>query len=158
VHQVSLRETVAECPDIDTLKQVTSEAKYLSRYLESAVQVQALSEGNLNLEAALEEALRLGCLNSAADLVNQAAQMEQLVTKLHATWRRINQLSDRLYVDTGASTPNLRSMLSCLDRLGGDAIEVTIGDPKGDSWSRQIRVKIEDDRAEETPLAVGAWE
>jgi hypothetical protein len=112
----------------------------------------------LNLEAALEEALRLGCLNSAADLVNQAAQMEQLVTKLHATWRRINQLSDRLYVDTGASTPNLRSMLSCLDRLGGDAIEVTIGDPKGDSWSRQIRVKIEDDREEETPLAVGAWE
>jgi hypothetical protein len=158
VHQVSLRETVADCPDVDTLKQVTSEAKYLSRYLESAVQVQALSEGNLNLEAALEEALRLGCLNSAADLVNQAAQMEQLVTKLHATWRRINQLSDRLYVDTGASTPNLRSMLSCLDRLGGDAIEVTIGDPKGDSWSRQIRVKIEDDREEATPLAIGAWE
>ncbi len=157
-HQVSLRDTVAECPDVDTLKQVTAEAKYLSRYLESAAQVQVLSEGNLDLEAALEEALRLGCLNSTADLVNQAAQMEQLVTKLHATWRRINQLTDRLYVDTGASTPNLRSMLNSLDRLSGESIEVTIGDPKGEGWSRQIRVKIEDDRETEAPLDVGAWE
>lgn len=157
-HQVSLRDAVAETPDVDTLKQVTAEARYLARYLESATQVQALSEGNLDLEVALEEALRLGCLNSTADLVNQAAQMEQLVVKLHATWRRINQLTDRLYVDTGASTPNLRSMLSCLDRLGGESITMTIGDGKGEGWSREIRLKIEDDRADEAPLDTGAWE
>ncbi|MFM2429505.1 MAG: hypothetical protein RLZZ511_718 [Cyanobacteriota bacterium] len=157
-HQASLRDSVSESPDVDTLKQVTAEARYLARYLESATQVQALSEGNLNMEAALEEALRLGCLNSAADLVNQAAQMEQLVAKLHATWRRMNQLSDRLYVDTGASTPNLRSMLSSLDRLSGEAINVTIGDSKGEGWSRQITVKIEDDREDEPGLETGAWE
>ncbi|MBE9033121.1 hypothetical protein IQ266_25620 [filamentous cyanobacterium LEGE 11480] len=158
VHQVSLRDTVEECPDVDTLKQVTAEARYLARYLESATQVQVLANSNLDLETALEEALRLGCLNSTADLVNQAAQMEQLVTKLHATWRRINQLTDRLYVDTGASTPHLRSMLSSLERLSGESIDVTIGDPTGEGWSREIRVKIEDDREDEAPVETGDWE
>jgi hypothetical protein len=148
IHQVSLREAVADSPDVDTLKQVTAEAKYLARYLESANQVRVLSEANLNLESALEEALRLGCLNSTAELVNQAAQMEQLVAKLYSTWRRINQLSDRLYVDTGASTPHLRSMLNSLDCLAGEAVAVTIGDPKQEGWSRNIRLKIEDDREE----------
>jgi hypothetical protein len=157
IHQVSLREAVEESPDVDTLKQVTAEAKYLARYLESAVQVRALSEGNLNLESALEEALRLGCLNSTAELVNQAAQMEQLIAKLYGTWRRMSQLTDRLYVDTGASTPNLRSLLNSLDRLSGESVEVSIGDPKREGWSRQIRLKIEDDREADEPLEVGAW-
>jgi hypothetical protein len=148
IHQVSLREAVADSPDVDTLKQVTAEAKYLARYLESANQVRVLSAANLNLESALEEALRLGCLNSTAELVNQAAQMEQLVAKLYSTWRRINQLSDRLYIDTGASTPYLRSMLNSLDCLAGETVAVTIGDPKQEGWSRYIRLKIEDDREE----------
>jgi hypothetical protein len=158
VHQASLRDAVEENPDVDTLKQVTSEAKYLARYLESAIQVQALSEGNLDLEAALEESLRLGCLNSTADLVNQAALMEQLVAKLHSTWRRIGQLADRLYVDTGASTPHLRAMLNSLDRLSGESVTVTIGDAQGEGWSRTIRLKIEDDRAEDQPIDVGEWQ
>jgi hypothetical protein len=158
IHQVALREAVAENPDMDTLKQVTAEAKYLARYLESAQQVKRLSETNLDLEQALEEALRLGCLNSTAELVNQAAQMEQLIAKLYGTWRRINQLSDRLYVDTGASTPHLRAMLTALEVLTGESMEITLGDPEGGGWSRQIRLKIEDDRPDDAPLEVGQWE
>ncbi len=158
IHQVALREAVAENPDMDTLKQVTAEAKYLARYLESAQQVKRLSETNLDLEQALEEALRLGCLNSTAELVNQAAQMEQLIAKLYGTWRRINQLSDRLYVDTGASTPHLRAMLTALEQLTGESMEITLGDPEGGGWSRQIRLKIEDDRPDDAPLEVGQWE
>lgn len=158
IHQIALRETVAETPDMDTLKQVTAEARYLARYLESAQQVKLLSETNLDLEQALEESLRLGCLNSTAELVNQAAQMEQLIAKLYGTWRRINQLSDRLYVDTGSSTPHLRSLLNALDMLSGESITTTLGDGTGEGWSRQIRLKIEDDRAEDEPLDVGQWE
>ncbi|HEY9895408.1 MAG TPA: hypothetical protein V6D34_08365, partial [Candidatus Sericytochromatia bacterium] len=75
-HQISIRDAVAETPDVDTLKQATSEARYLWRYLEAATNVQALNNPSLDLELALEEALRLGCLSSAADLVNHAAQLE----------------------------------------------------------------------------------
>ncbi|KAM3090203.1 hypothetical protein ACKFKG_30630 [Phormidesmis sp. 146-35] len=144
-HQVSIRDSVAENSDIDNIKQVTSEARYLAKYLEAATQVQTINNESLNLELALEEALRVGCLSSTAELVSQAAQLEQAIAKLYTTWKRINKLSERIYVDTGASTPNLRSLLSCLDQLSGEAIEFTMGDPNGEGFSRTIRLKLEGD-------------
>ena len=153
VHQDAIREAVAENPDLDTLKQVTAEAKYLARYLEGANQVQVLSESNVDLELALEEALRVGVLNSAAEMVSQAAILETAIARLHGTWRKMNQLSERLYVDTGASTPHLRGLLSHLDRLCGETIEITIGDPSNDGYSRTIRLTIEDLSAEDAQFA-----
>ncbi|MEM9772777.1 MAG: hypothetical protein AAF889_14500, partial [Cyanobacteria bacterium P01_D01_bin.73] len=70
-------------------------------------------------EQALEEALRVGCLNVAADAVNAAAQLEQALVKAYSTWRRLQDLSDRLYVDSGASTPHLRTLISSLGELTG---------------------------------------
>jgi hypothetical protein len=140
-HQIVLRQEVAENPDVDTLKQVTSEARYLAKYLNAAVHVQALNDDSLDLETALLEAQRLGCINIAADLVNQASQLEQTITKLYTTWKRIGSLADRLYVDTGASTPNLRSLLSCLEHLAGEVIEVQLGGAS----ERTIRLQIQED-------------
>jgi hypothetical protein len=151
-HQESIREAIEESPDIETLKQATGEAKSLNRYLEAAIQVQAL-EG-MEVEQALEEALRLGCLNTMADLVGQAAQLEQAIAKLYMAWKRVNSLSERLYLDTGSSTPNLRKMLKALDLLSGDAIEYYFGDPRGDTFSRTIRLKIEDANT----LKTGEWD
>jgi hypothetical protein len=137
-HLNALREEVAARPDVDTVKQVTSDARYLAKYLDAAAQVQALQASSLDMEMALEEALRLDCLNTAADLVKQASQLEQTVGKLYTTWKRLGSLSDRLYVDTGASTPHLRSLLNCLDRLAGEVIEV----PLDDAGDQIIRLKI----------------
>ena len=137
VHQTPIREAIAETPDIDTLKQVTAEARYLAKYLEAATQVQALNNESLNLELALEEALRVGCLSSTADLVNQAAQLEQTVTKLYLTWKRISGLAERVYLDSGASTPNLRTLLSCLNSLSNEIIETPLA-----GSDRTIRLKV----------------
>ncbi|HEY9859336.1 MAG TPA: hypothetical protein V6D16_07510, partial [Candidatus Obscuribacterales bacterium] len=145
-HQAELRETVAESPDVDTLKQVTSEAKYLAKYLEAATNVQALNNESLDLEGALEEALRIGSLSATADLVNQAAQLEQTIAKLYTTWKRVTGLVDRLYVDSGASTPHLRSLLSCLNHLSGEVIETQIGNLES---SRTIRLSIQTELEEE---------
>ena len=153
IHQNAIREAVAENPDLETLKQVTAEAKYLARYLEGANQVQVLNESNVDLELALEEALRVGVLNSAAEMVSQAAILETAIARLHGTWRKMNHLSERLYVDTGASTPHLRGLLSHLDRLCGETIEITIGDPSGDGYSRTIRLTIEDLSIEDAQFA-----
>jgi hypothetical protein len=139
-HQTVLRREVAENPDVDTLKQVTTEARYLAKYLDAATNVQALNDDSLDLERALEEALRLGCINIAADLVNQASQMEQTVAKLYTTWKKISSLADRLYVDTGASTPNLRLLLGCLEHLAGEVMEINLG---ADS-ERTIRLQIQE--------------
>lgn len=145
-HQDSIRQTMIDHPDLDTLKQVTTEARSLTRYLEAAPQIQALNHEDINIENALEEALRLGCLNSTAELVNQAAQLESAIAKLYTTWKRVNSLSERLYVDTGASTPCLRSLLKSLERLSGASIEFYFGDPRGENFSHTIRLKLEDDQ------------
>lgn len=138
IHLKPLQEGIAASPDVDTVKQATSDARYLAKYLEAAAQVQAIQESSLDMEIALEEALRLDCLNTAADLVKQASVLEQTVGKLYTTWKRLGSLSDRLYVDTGASTPQLRSLLNCLDRLTSEVIEV----PLDDTGEQIVRLKI----------------
>ncbi|WP_427160662.1 hypothetical protein ACQFX9_03135 [Aliinostoc sp. HNIBRCY26] len=125
-HQKFIQKEIAANPDVDTLKQVTTEARQLAKYLKSAAQVQALTDNDVDIETALEEAQRVGCLSVAADLVNQASQIEQTIAKLYMTWKRISNLADRLYVDTGASTPNLRSLLSSIEPLGSEVMEVQL--------------------------------
>ena len=155
-HQQTLRNEIDENPDVDMLKQVTSEAKYLSRYIEAASQVQTLDPDRVDLELALDEALRVGCLNSAADLVNQATLLEQAATKLYTAWKRMNKLSERVYVDSGESTPHLRSLLQALEPLCSELIEVQLGDANSAS-SRQIRLKIlPDEGSDRETLSVEA--
>lgn len=142
VHVNALQKEAVENPDVDTVKQVTSSARSLSKYLEAAAQVQTLKVFNIDLALALEEALRLDCLNTAADVVKQATQLEQTVAKLYTTWKRLGTLADRLYVDTGASTPNLRSLLTALETLTQSVIEVQLDE----GAQHSVRLRIMDDQ------------
>ncbi len=141
-HQTILQAELTESPDIETLKQVTAEAKYLAKYLDSSAHVQALEDSGIDLEQALEEALRVGCLNTAADLVHQAAQLEQCMAKLHMTWKRLGKLSERLYVDSGASTPQLRQLLQSLEKLTTDTLELEWGSGENNLHPVLIRFKV----------------
>lgn len=127
-HIKAIQQQAAEKPEVDTVKHLTADARNLSRYLDAAAQVQTLHKTSVDVEMALEEAIRVGCLNITAELIKQAAVLENTIAKLYTTWKRIANLSDRLYVDTGASTPNLRLLLTCLDRLAGEVIELDLGD------------------------------
>ncbi|MDJ0724558.1 MAG: hypothetical protein QNJ38_05545 [Prochloraceae cyanobacterium] len=137
-HLEAIQKEVAENPDVDTVKMLTSDAKNLAKYLDAAAQVQTLKKSPIDLEMALEEALRLDCLNVAADLVKQATQLEQIVSKFFLTWKRLGGTWDRLYVDTGASNPHLRSMLNSLESLTNDTLEVQLDD----GGDRTIRLKV----------------
>lgn len=137
-HVRDIQREVRESPDADTVKSLTTAARNLSKYLDAAAQVQAIARAEVDMEMALDEALRLDCLNVAADLVKHAASVEQLVAKFHAAWKRLNSLSDRLYVDTGASNPHLRALLSSVESLAGETIEVPL-DEDGD---RVVRLKV----------------
>lgn len=141
-HQIPLQTEVATNPDLDTLKQTTAEARSLARYLAAAAQVQALESESLDLERALEEALRLGCLNLTADLVNQAAQLEQAIAKLYTHWKRVTSLSEKLYVESGASTPHLRSLLNGLQQISTEVIAIQLPDPRHPQGFRSIRLQI----------------
>lgn len=141
VHQAPLQKDIAANPDLDTVKQATTEARNLAKYLKASAQVQALTTDNVNVETALVEAQRIGCLNVAADLVNQASQLEQMIGKLYMTWKKVGNLADRLYVDTGASTPNLRSLLESIEPLGSQVMTIQIGNPN----ERTIRLQIQEE-------------
>ena len=140
LHQKALQRDIAANPDVDTVKQATSEARQLAKYLKSAAQVQALIAEDVDIETALEEAQRVGCLSIAADLVNQASQIEQTIGKLYMTWKKISSLAVRLYVDTGASTPNLRSLLTCIEPLGGEIMELQLSG----TTEHTIRLQIQE--------------
>ncbi|MEB3310380.1 MAG: hypothetical protein VKJ02_09115 [Snowella sp.] len=137
-HLVAIQQEAASSPDVDTVKVLTTSARNLAKYLDAAAQVQTLKQYPLDLEMALEEALRLDCLNTAADLVKQATQLEQTVARLYTTWKRLGSLSDRLYVDTGASSPNLRSLLTALEILTSEVIEVQLDE----AGERTVRLRI----------------
>lgn len=137
-----IKQEVARNPDVDTVKRVTSEAKSLSKYLDAASQVETLKESNIDLEMALDEALRLECLNITASVVKQATQLEQNVSKLFTSWKKLGSYADRLYVETGASTPHLRSLLTCLEKLTNDAIELRL-DEAGEKIVR-LRITTEE--------------
>ena len=138
IHLKQFQEQMVENPDVDTVKTLTSSARTLAKYLDSAAQVQTFKRTNLDLEMALEEALRLDCLDTAAEVVKQAGQLEQIVGKFYTIWKRLNTLCDRLYVDTGASTPNLRALLNTLESLSKNVIEV----PLDETPDNIVRLKI----------------
>ncbi|MDJ1178415.1 hypothetical protein PJF56_06030 [Roseofilum sp. BLCC_M91] len=142
-HLHSIQEEVAANPDVDTVKQMTSEARSLAKYLDAAAQVQILSQSSVDLEMALDESLRLGCLSTASELLKQATQLEQTVAKLYLTWKRLGNLADRLYVDTGASTPHLRSMLNQLGPLTSEILEVPLQDQMTDSDATQSTIRLQ---------------
>lgn len=136
-----IRKEVEANPDVDTVKQMTSTAKSLSKYLDSAIQVETLRESSVDIEEALSEALRLDCLSITADLVKQATNLEQSVGKLYTLWKKLGSIADRLYVETGASTPSLRSLLSCLEKLTSEVVEVRLDD----GGEKMIRLRIMSD-------------
>ncbi len=141
-HQTTIQENLAQNPNPDTVKNITSEARNLSKYLDAAARIRALEDSDLDVEMALEEAMRLDCLGMASDLLNQAAQLEQAAVKLHGTWQRLSGLADRLYVETGASTPHLRTLLNALERLSQENIEVPMGEAENE---RIVRLRVIDD-------------
>ncbi len=137
-HLSAIQEEIVQTPELDTVKQLTSDARNLSKYLDAAAKVQALNESSLDMEMVLEEALRLECLNIVSDLVKQSAQLETTMAKLYSSWKRVGNLSERLFVDTGASTPHLRHLLGCLDKLSSNVIEMSLNDLNNQTIRLQI--------------------
>lgn len=124
--QQELCQELASDPSVETVKEVTATARQLSRYLEAAPQIQALNAHPVDLEQVLMEAQRLEHLQTVADLLQQAAQLESTIARLYTTWQRLSELSDRLYQESGASTPQLQALLEALDFLSGDIVQINL--------------------------------
>ncbi|NJK60112.1 MAG: hypothetical protein HC918_07570 [Oscillatoriales cyanobacterium SM2_1_8] len=138
VHQSPLQAAIAANPDVETVKQATGEAQRLRRYLEAIPQLRTLDTAAVDLEGALAEALRVDALKTTTDFTTTAAQVEQLTVKLYGAWQRLADLADRLYLESGESTPQLRSLLAVLSPLSQPEITVPLSPERGGTLRLQF--------------------
>ena len=148
VQQEDLRKVLREEPELERVKEVTCTARWLNKAAEAALAVRAFQQGELDFEKALQEAQRLDALGLLADAVGQAQALESAVLKLHTSWRRLGGLQERLWVESGSSTPHLRELLTALQSLSGSTLRVSLGELAG---GKRVRLQLVEESPEQLP-------
>ena len=150
--QEDFRKVLRDEPELDRIKDVTSTARWITKANESGAAVRAFQQGELDLEKAMQEAQRLDALGLLADAVGQAQALESAVLKLHTSWRRLGGLQERLWVESGSSTPYLRDVLNALQSLSGATMRVSLGELAGGKRVRLQLVEESPDQLDPPPL------
>jgi hypothetical protein len=70
------------------------------------------------------------------------------VLKLHTSWRRLGGLQERLWVESGSSTPHLRELLTALQSLSGSTLRVSLGELAG---GKRVRLQLVEESPEQLP-------
>ena len=144
--QEELRRVLREEPELERVKDVTSTARWLSKAAEAGLAVRAFQQGQLDFDKALQEAQRLDALGLLADAVGQAQALESAVLKLHTNWRRLGGLQERLWLESGSSTPHLRELLTALQSLSGSTLRVSLGELAG---GKRVRLQLVEESPEQ---------
>jgi hypothetical protein len=146
LQQADLRRVLQEEPEVERIKGVTLTAKWLTKAADAGLAVRALQHESIDLEKAMQEAQRLDMLGLVADVIGQAQQLEQAVLKLHTSWRRLGGLHERLWLESGSSTPYLRSLLQGLETLSGTNLRVSLGELAG---GKKLRLQLVEEAADQ---------
>jgi len=146
--QEEICETLRENPEIDSVKDMTNTAKWIGKSLEASLALRAFQDKDLNLDKATQEALRLDSLGLLSDAFGQAKTIESSILKFHSAWKRLEGLQERLWVESGSSTPNLRELLDTLQTLTGSTIRVSLGELSGGKRLRLQLVEEDSERLE----------
>ena len=74
-------------------------------------------------------------------------QVSQLVKGANDTsWRRLGGLHERLWLESGSSTPYLRSLLQGLESLSGSNLRVSLGELAG---GKRLRLQLVEENADQ---------
>ncbi|WP_320677384.1 hypothetical protein [Prochlorococcus sp. MIT 1300] len=142
------QKALREEPELDCIKDVTSRARWVSKSIDAATAVRAFELDELALEKAIKEAHRLDALGLLADAVGQAQILESAVLRLHTAWRRLGGLQERLWVESGSSTPYLRDLLVAMQTLSGSTMRISLGELAG---GKKVRLQLVEESAEHLP-------
>ncbi len=146
LQQEQLRNDLKKEPEIDCIKDVTSTAKCISKLLEVSLSLRAFQTKEINLEQGIKEAKRLDALTLLADAFTQAQTIESAVIKFHTAWKRIGLMQERLWLESGSSTPYLRELLDVLQTLCGPTMKVSLGELSG---GKKLRLQIVEESPEQ---------
>ncbi len=146
IQQDEFRKALQKEPEIDCIKDVTSTARWIGKSLDASLAIKALQVGNLNLDKAMQEAQRLELMGILSDAIGQAQALESSVMKLHNAWNRLGGLHEKLWLESGSSTPYLREILLALQTLCGANIKVSLGEIAG---GKKIRLQLVEEGADQ---------
>ncbi len=130
---------LSDSPDVDSVKEVTTAAKWIGKSNDASLSLRILQSNDLDIEKSSKEAQRIDSLGFLVDAFSQAKIIESSVMRLYTSWRRLGDLNERLWLDSGSSTPNLRDVINALQQLSGSTIRVPLGELFG---GKTIRLQI----------------
>ncbi|WP_320665030.1 hypothetical protein [Prochlorococcus sp. MIT 1223] len=148
LQQADMKEKLRESPEVECIKEVTSSARWIGKSLEASLSLKSFQEAELNLEKAIQEAQRLDALGLLSDACGQARSIEASVAKLFLSWKRLGDLYERLWIESGSSTPYLRQVLESLQVITGSTIRVSLGELAG---GKKLRLQIVEEDPESIP-------
>ncbi|WP_152557296.1 MULTISPECIES: hypothetical protein [Prochlorococcus] len=146
IQQEDLRKTLKDDPHLDSVKDVTSVARYLGKAIDASISLRALQREGLDLEKATQEAQRIDSLGFLSDAFTQAKSIESSILRFHTSWKRLEGLYEKLWVESGSSTPHLRAVLDALQTLSGATMRVSLGEISG---GKTLRLQIVEESPEQ---------
>ncbi len=145
--QEGMKRILSEEPEIQCVKDLTHKARWLAKTIDSSEAVRALNTSKtINLEKAMQEAQRLDSLGLLADAIKQAHVLEASVLRLHTSWIRLGGLYEKLWLESGSSTPYLREVLTALQTLCGATMRVSLGELAG---GKKVRLQLVEEAPEQ---------
>ncbi len=144
--QDDFRVYLKESPDVESIKEVTNAAKWIGKSNEAALILRTLQIEDINLDKATQEAQRIDALAFLADALSQAKTIEATVLRLHTAWRKLGDIHERLWLESGSSTPYLRKVLDALAVLSGSSMKVSLGELSG---GKKIRLQIVEEQVDQ---------
>tara|TARA_Y100001968_G_scaffold120716_1_gene109943 strand:- start:5501 stop:6550 length:1050 start_codon:yes stop_codon:yes gene_type:complete len=148
IQQEEICETLRENPEIDSIKDMTNTAKWIGKSSDASLALRAFQNKDLNFDKATQEAFRLDSLGLLSDAFGQAKTIESSILRFHSAWKRLEVLQERLWLESGSSTPHLRELLDTLQTLTGSTIRVSLGELSGGKNLRLQLVEEDSQRLE----------
>ncbi len=145
IQQEEMKAVLQENPELDSIKDLTSTARWMGKSIEASIALRIFQNKDLNIEKATQEAQRLDALGLLSDAIGQAKAIEFSVLKLYLAWKRLGGIHEKLWIESGSSTPFLREVLSALESINGVNIRVPLGELDG---GKKLRLQIVEESAE----------
>ena len=139
IQQEDMKEFLRQKPELDSVKEITNTARWISKSLEASMSLRSFQDKDINLEKATQEAQRLEALDLLADAFGQAKTIESSVVKFYLAWKRLGGIQEKLWLESGSSTPYLRDVLEALQNICGVNIRVSLGELDG---GKRVRLQI----------------
>ena len=112
LHVEEAQKELEACGCIDDVKDITREVKALIKYLDNIGKIEF---EEVDIPEMFAEAQRLDIIDIVGATLSSHFKVQELAAKLEIETAKLENAKDRVFVETGASAPQLRAMLKAIE-------------------------------------------